>query len=107
MEAQMPCSNPYKDPLRVAAEWLDQYVIAIRNRGYTKRYAIKQASQHFGVSRRRVEALIYGQAFAMPDDEFKRVLDQYLCHLDEDAEAHAARSAEARALRQQTLRDFG
>lgn len=89
------------DPLRQAAEWIDQTVTAIRNRGHTREHAMEQASLALGVGRRRVRALLYGEAFSIAPDELDRLRDGFLAHLDDEAEHLAQRAAEARARRRQ------
>jgi G:T-mismatch repair DNA endonuclease (very short patch repair protein) len=81
---------------RRAAALLDDAVTAIRNRGHTREYALRQAAKEFGLRFRRARAILYGEPVVLLDSELARIRAAFLAHLDAEAEHLAARSAAAR-----------
>jgi hypothetical protein len=102
MESAMAWSkNSKSDLLREAMSLLDDAVSAFRNRGYARQHAVEQAALALGVSPRRARALLYGEAFAMPSEEFRAIQQRYLDHLDAEAENLNARFEAVKAKRRQ------
>ena len=93
--------NSVNDPVRRAAEMVDEAVTDYRNRGYTREHAVEQAALALDLPKRRIKALLYGEAFSIAADEYHRIRNRFLAHLDEQADHLARRSAEARARRKQ------
>lgn len=97
METALSWPNLSKpDPTRVAAEWIDDTVTAIRNRGHTRQHALRLAAVELGLSFRRARALVYGEPVALRDEELGQIRAAFLVHLDAEATQLAAREAAAR-----------
>lgn len=85
------------DPARQAAEFVDDTVTAIRNRGHTRQHAVRLAALELGLRLRRARSLLYGDPVTLPDAELERIRAAFIEHLDREAQQLAARSAAARA----------
>lgn len=90
-----------RNAIREISLVVDEVVLAFRNRGFGKKQAMEQAALELGITPRRVQSFIYGDAFALATDEYQRIKARFLSHLDAEAERLARRSAELRARRRQ------
>lgn len=97
--------NSVNNLLREAAELIDDAVTMVRNRGYTREKAIDQASVSLGMSKRRVKSFLYGEAICIAIDEYQKLKDRFLDHLDNEADHLAQRSAAVRLRRKQMEQD--
>lgn len=98
--------NFVNDPLRSAAELLDDAVTAFRNRGYTREAGLEQAALALGIPLNRAKALLYGRLYSVAADEYETIRARFLNHLDDEADHLARRAAEARARRRQMELDL-
>jgi urease accessory protein UreE len=96
MERILAWPEDSKPPARLAAEYVDDAVTSIRNRGHTRQHALKLAARELGIRFRRARALVYGDPVAVLDDELAEIRAAYLRHLDAEAAHLSARSAAAR-----------
>ena len=107
MGEQMPWTQTlHHDPVREVAELIDDVVTAIRNRGYTRERAMKQAALELGMTHRRVRSLTWGEAWRVTAEEHAAIRARFLDFLDREAEQLAARSEAARARRRQMELDI-
>ena len=96
MERILTWPKDSKPAARIAAELVDDTVTAIRNRGHTRRYALRIAARELGIRLRRARSLLYGDPVTLLDAELAEIRAAFLRHLDAEAEHLAARSAAAR-----------
>lgn len=89
-----------------AASLVDDAVTSIRNRGFTREHAVKQAAQSLGVPESRAKALLYGKVFAVAAEEYRSIKARFLAHLDAEAEYLSQRAEAARMRRREMERDI-
>lgn len=103
----MACSKVYKsDTLGDVMSLLDQVVTDYRNRGHSRTLATEQAALALGITTRRAQALLYGQAFKITREEYRAIKAQYMKHLDAEAESLSARFQAVMAKRLQMEMDI-
>jgi hypothetical protein len=90
MERILTWPENSKPPARLAAEYVDEAVSAIRNRGHTRQHALRLAARELGIRFRRARALLYGEPVTLHDEELAAIREAFLRHLDAEA-AHLER----------------
>ena len=96
MEHSLTWPKDSKPPARLAAEYVDEAVSAIRNRGHTRQHALRLAARELGIRFRRARALLYGDPVTLHDEELARIRAAFLRHLDAEAAHLERRLAAAR-----------
>lgn len=86
-----------ENPVRNAAEIVDDAVTVLRNRGYSRQTAAREAAQWLGTSLRRVQSLLFGEPVRVNTDELADLRANYMRLLDDEARDLDRRAAQTRA----------
>ena len=78
-----------------------EVVVWFRNRGHTRNVAIDQAALALHLTPRKTRSILDREPFAMRREEYDRIFEAFMRHLDFQTEDHLAKTAAAKAKRRQ------